>query len=103
MLIAADSVSAQAIQFPNPVNPNIDSFPDLINQIVRSVLGIAALIFLVTIVWAGWLWLVSRGDTTQIAKAKKMIYWALAGVVVVVGSYGIVTLLLRLLQVSSSG
>ncbi len=61
---------------------------------IRTALTLVGLIFLVLMVYAGYLWMTARGEESQIEKAKNIITAALIGLVVVLGAYAITTLVI---------
>jgi len=53
---------------------------------------IAGIIATIIIMWGGFKWLFSRGDTKQISDAKDTIFSAIAGLILAFGSYLIISL-----------
>jgi hypothetical protein len=62
---------------------------DTISGIINIVLGFLGTIALLLILFAGFLWLTSQGDSSKIDQAKKLIGAAVAMVVVVFSSYAV--------------
>lgn len=64
-------------------------------QAIGSVVGIAlsllGVFFLVLIIYAGYTWMVARGNAPEVEKAKSTIINATMGLLVVLGAYGITT------------
>lgn len=65
---------------------------DVVGAGIRTALTLVGLIFMVLMVYAGFLWMTSRGEETQVEKAKKIVYTSLVGLVLVVGAYAITVL-----------
>lgn len=65
---------------------------DVVGVAIRTALTLVGLIFLVLMVYAGYLWMTARGEETQIDKAKGIISAAIIGLVVVMGAYAITAL-----------
>lgn len=61
----------------------------MIGTIIKSALTITGLIFLILMVYGGFLWMTGRGEEEQISKAKKTISAAVIGIIIVAGSYAI--------------
>lgn len=61
---------------------------------IRSALTLVGLVFLVLMVYAGYLWMTARGDETQIEKAKNIISSTIIGLVIVMGAYAITALVI---------
>jgi hypothetical protein len=88
------SVLAQA-------NPRVNlgqSAPDIIKQnninvfigqIIQGVLGFLGIIFVILIIYAGFVLMTAGGDATKVTKAKGIISRAILGLVVVMLSYAI--------------
>lgn len=70
---------------------NIETF---VGTGIRTALTLVGLIFLVLMVYAGYLWMTARGDETQIEKAKSIISAAMIGLVIVLGAYAITFLVI---------
>lgn len=57
-------------------------------QVILSMLGV---IFLVLMAYAGYTWLMARGEEAEVEKAQKIIVAAVIGLVIVVAAYSITT------------
>lgn len=62
---------------------------------IRAALTLVGLIFLVLMVYAGYLWMTARGETDQVDKAKNIISAAIIGLVLVMSAYAITVLVTR--------
>lgn len=66
-----------------------------LTQAIGSVVGIAlsllGVFFLVLIIYAGYTWMVARGNAPEVEKAKNTIINATMGLLIVLGAYGITT------------
>ncbi len=56
-------------------------------RIIKFVLGFLALIFLILTLYAGFMWMTSAGNEDKVDKAKKILWGAIIGVAIVLGSY----------------
>lgn len=63
----------------------------VIGQIIKSAIGLLGMIFLVMIVYAGYLWLMARGNEETVKNAKATMFRALMGVIIVITAYAITT------------
>lgn len=68
----------------------------LFTNIVRALLAVAAIVFLVIIVWGGFLYLNSGGNPDNTERARGNITGAIIGLLIVVVSFAIIELLLSL-------
>ncbi len=62
----------------------------LIGRLIRVAVGIIGTIALVIFVYAGLIWMTSRGDSSKAESSRSMLLWASLGVVVILSSYAIV-------------
>ncbi|RMD50431.1 hypothetical protein D6827_04035 [Candidatus Parcubacteria bacterium] len=65
------------------------SLPELIGKIINVFLSILGIVFLVLILYAGFLWMTAGGDGDKVDKAKKVMINATIGLVIVLSSYAI--------------
>ena len=61
----------------------------LIAQIIQAVLSLIGVIFLILMIYGGYLWMTARGNEEQVTKAKGVITASLIGIIVVLGAYAI--------------
>ncbi len=63
--------------------------PTIIGRIINALLTFLGLIFLVLVLYAGFLWMTAQGDDKQVEKARNMIKQSIIGLVVIVAGYAI--------------
>jgi cytochrome bd-type quinol oxidase subunit 2 len=61
----------------------------IISDIIGALLGLLGLIFIVLIIYAGFLWMTAQGNEEQIKKAKTMLVNATIGILVISLAYTI--------------
>jgi hypothetical protein len=66
----------------------------IIGGIVKIALSLIGLIFFVLVVYAGYLWMIARGEEEKAKKAQKIIIDSLIGLVIVISGYAITVLVL---------
>ena len=71
-------------QFCNPASS--DTFEGLVVAVANLVTQIAIPIVVIFIIYAGFLFVSARGNTTQLTKAKETFYWTIIGALIVVGA-----------------
>lgn len=59
------------------------------SDIISIALSLIGVIFLVLMIYGGYLWMTDRGNEEQVKKAKDLIVSALIGLVIVIGAYAI--------------
>ena len=57
--------------------------PTLVGRIINAVLGVLGLLLLVYLLYGGFLWMTSGGDSEGVKKAKTMITNAVIGLVII--------------------
>lgn len=72
---------------------------DLINRAVRMLTAFIGSISLVLYIWSGLLWMTARGEPQKIEQARKTMIWTTLGVVVMLASYMLVSLVFKSLGV----
>jgi hypothetical protein len=92
--VAPSFVHAQSISIPipNPLKNTSGTIPDLINTIIDNiVLPIGGVVAALMVMYAGFLYVTARGDTTKIKKAHEALWWAVIGAGILLGSKVIAT------------
>jgi len=77
-------------QLKNPLGDV--TYQDVAGKIVQTALGMSGVLALIAFIWGGISWMTSGGDTSKIKKGKDMMIWAVAGIVIIFGSYAILNL-----------
>lgn len=65
------------------------SIDPLIGSIIQSALSFLGVIFLLLMIYGGYLWMTAQGNDQQVEKAKNLIIAAIIGVIVVASAYAI--------------
>lgn len=65
------------------------SLPSLIGRFVQGTLSFVGVIFLILMVYGGFLWMTAGGNEEHVTKAKKLIMSATIGLFIVIGAYAI--------------
>ncbi len=71
--------------------------PILVSYGVKTFLSILGIIFIILMLYAGYLWMMAKGDEEQINKSKSTITRAIIGLIITVGSYAIWSLVAKFL------
>ena len=69
--------------------PSVGEF--LGRNIIAPALGLLGIIFLVLMIYAGFLWMTAAGNSDQVSKAKRLMVNAIIGSVIIVGAYALTT------------
>jgi hypothetical protein len=62
---------------------------DIVVNIVKVILGLLGTIFVVLLVFAGFKWMTSGGNSEQVEEAKKLIINSAIGLLIILSSYAI--------------
>ncbi|TAK05128.1 hypothetical protein EPO33_04065 [Patescibacteria group bacterium] len=79
------------------------SLPVLVGTILNGVLSLVGVVFLVLIVWGGFLWMTARGNDQQVEKAKNLITSAVIGLIIIAGGYAITNFVLTQIIAATTG
>jgi hypothetical protein len=77
-------ITAEAAGFSNP-----RSLPEIIGALIGTALSFVGIIFLMLIIYAGFLWMTSAGNDEKVLAAKKVLTNATIGLIIIVASYSI--------------
>ncbi len=75
------------IYYDTSTDPNPDTFIEAIANIVKIALGFLGIIFVILIIYAGFMWMTAAGSEERISKAKKIMIAAIIGVAIVLSAY----------------
>lgn len=79
------------------------TLPGLVGSGINVLLSILGIVFVVLVVYAGFLYLTSQGEETNVKKAKKLLTQSIIGLVIIVAAYAISSYVIdALVTVSSS-
>ncbi len=84
-----------------PASPNAD-LRVLIVRIINFFLGFLGLVAVCIVLYAGFLWMTSRGNEEQVATAKKMLINGVIGLIIVMSAFAITSFILRALTGTQS-
>lgn len=65
------------------------SLDDNVGVIIKSALSFLGVIFLILMIYGGFLWMTASGKEEQVSKAKSIITAAIIGLIIVISAYAI--------------
>jgi len=65
------------------------SFATILGTAVKAVLSLLGIIFIILMIYGGFMWMTASGDDEQVKKALSVIKNAIIGLIIVVGAYAI--------------
>jgi uncharacterized membrane protein YwzB len=75
----------------------------IIGKIINAALSLLGIIFVVMMVWAGFLWMTDAGSSEQVKKAKTMLRNAIIGLIIILLAYSIAQFVIDGLVNATSG
>lgn len=66
-----------------------NTLPDIIGNVIKVLLSVLGIVFVVLVVYAGFLYLTSAGEDEKVKKAKKLLSQSVIGLVIIVAAYAI--------------
>ncbi len=76
--------------------------PTLIGNIIAVLLSVLGIIFVVLVVYAGFLYLTSAGEADRVKKAKALLTQAVIGLVIIIAAYAIADFVIDSLVTATS-
>ena len=80
---------------------SVTSITDVLNVLQRAAnwfLAIVLVLAIIIFIYVGFMFMTASGDAEKIEKAKKMLFWAIIGVIIAFLSYGLRELIRNLLE-----
>ena len=79
------------------------SIGSIMATIIKGFLGLLAMIFLVLILYGGYLWMTARGNEEQVKKAKDNITAATIGLAIIIAAYSITYFVFKYVGAAGGG
>jgi hypothetical protein len=61
----------------------------IIGTVIRSVLSLLGVIFIILMIYGGFMWMTAKGNEQQVEKAKEIVMAAAIGLAIVVAAYAV--------------
>lgn len=103
-VVACAQSDTVEVKLDNPLSSGQKSTDPafLIGLIIKSILGIVGGLTLAMMVWGGFQWLTSAGSPEKVKKGTQTMLWAVIGLILVLGSYVLVSVVLNFLAGAKS-
>ena len=75
----------------------------IIGGIIKAVISVIGIIFVILIIYAGFVYMTANGEDTKITKAKDLMIQGVIGMVIIVSAYAIAGFVLGLLTTATGG
>ncbi len=70
-------------------SPDVKTPDSFIEVIIKTVLSFLGVLFLILMIYGGFLWMTARGNEEQVTKSKNLIIAAIIGLLIILASYAI--------------
>ncbi|KKQ27547.1 MAG: hypothetical protein US42_C0008G0058 [Candidatus Magasanikbacteria bacterium GW2011_GWC2_37_14] len=67
----------------------------MIGRIIKAIMGLMGTVSLILFVYGGVLWMTAAGNSERAGEARKILIWTSLGMMVILGSYGIVDFIFK--------
>ena len=84
-----DNLSKAAGQQGAGYDTTVTGPEQAIGKVIQAALSVVGVIFLILMIYGGYLWMTARGNEPQVEKAKNLITAAIIGLVIVLAAYAI--------------
>ncbi|MGH9857768.1 MAG: hypothetical protein ACRD4B_07990 [Acidobacteriota bacterium] len=108
LVIGATAPYGVATAFQNPGGGNgiqnpltITSVSGVLTKVTQFLLGLSATLALLGIVVGGIMIILAFGREDKVAKGKQILFWSIAGLVVIVLAYAIIAIITRFLGIQA--
>src|SRR3990167_8503116 len=71
---------------------------EILLRLIQYMLGFTALIALIMVIYGGFVWTTAGGNTERVDKGKKILTWALTGLIVLMSAWSIITYIIYVTQ-----
>ncbi len=88
-ILIISAYNALALEIPNPLGSGGKDIPTLINTIAIWLLGIGSTIAVIIVIWAAFLFMTSGGNKEKVTMARKTLWYAIIGLVVLLLATGV--------------
>ena len=89
---------ALALEIPNPLGPQNQTIPQLIDKIATWLLGIGATIGVIIVLYAAFLFMTSGGSAERVTMARKTLWYAIIGLAILLLAKGVTALIENILK-----
>ena len=89
------------VSLENPL-PTVNMF-EIFGNIVATAMGVLGSLTLLVFIYGGFLWLIAAGNAETVKKGTQTMMWAVVGLFIIFGAYGIITLVFSAIGAKDTG
>ncbi len=101
VFLFTNNVLAAGWASPTPPTNAPENFDDAIINLTNWILGFVAMIAILAIIWGGVMYIASAGDETKATTGKRIVTYALIGLVIAGIAYALVNVIITEILVSA--
>lgn len=75
----------------------------LIGNLIKALLGVLGVIFVILIIYAGFLYMTAGGEEDKVKKSKSLMVQSVIGMIIIVAAYAIADYVIRALLTATGG
>lgn len=98
--LGADNLKKTGLGGTSGDDPN--RLPVIVGNLVRALISVLGIIFLVLLIYAGFMWMTARGEADKVDKAKSTLIRAVIGLIIIVSAYAITGFIISRLVTAAS-
>ncbi len=87
--ISIDNTGLDTTAKEGGLDTNQKSLPTLIGKVIGAGLSFIGILFFILMIYAGFTWMIARGNEQEVTKAKEMLNAAIIGLIIVISAYAI--------------
>ncbi|MCK5060944.1 hypothetical protein KAR28_00170 [Candidatus Parcubacteria bacterium] len=84
----------------NPSFFNTKDPAEIVGQVIKILLSLLGIVFLILLIYGGYIWMTDRGEEKQATKARDIIRNAIIGLIIVLAAYAITNLVMMKIWVA---
>ena len=88
-LAAKDQYGIEATAGSAGINQGNTTVPQIVGTVIKGALGLVGVVFLILMIYAGYLWMIARGNTEKVERSLDTIKAAVIGIIIVALAYAI--------------
>ncbi len=86
---------------PSEIKMNNLDLRDFIAKLIKSSLSFLGILFLILVLYGGFLWMTSGGDSEKAKKGSRLITQAVIGLIIITLSYAVTVMVFKIIQDAS--
>lgn len=79
-----------------------EQLPVILGKLIQSFISVLGIVFIILIIYGGWLWLTARGEADRVEQAKSTITRAIIGLVIIFSAYALTSFVISRLVTATA-